>query len=237
MRIYYFRTDRSGDASTAYSKVNLYHNPYDSLTGGGHVFTLPSTDPESRGYHDGTSRSVVQSGAYVLEGELYTTFQYCTIYRGTESAYEGLFRGPLPGVVVLATMDMADTSTFTHLMNTYIPCQFGAFTSVVQEPGGGVAAFVADWRDPNFNTKVIPYMWPYGTTSPYRMYERSATIPGVIVDPIFLGEDIVFSSMTHFFYGGNNSGMSGDRTSLTRQHCRKPYGLFLQFGADPSENW
>lgn len=107
----------------------------------------------------------------------------------------------------------------------------------IREPGGGVAAFVADWRDPNFNTKVIPYMWPYGTTSPYRMGERSATIPGVIVDPIFLDEDIVFSSMSHFFYGGNNSGMSGDRTSLTRQHCRKPYGLFLQFGADPSENW
>jgi hypothetical protein len=235
-KFYYFRTDRSGDSSTAYSKVNLYYNPYDSLTGGGKVYTLPSTDPASQGYHDGTSRSVVQSGAYVLDGTLYTTFQYCTLYRGTESAYAGPFRGPMPGVIVLATMDLADTSTFTHLMNTFIPCQFGAITSIAQEPGEGVAAFVADWRAPNFNTKVIPYIWPYGSSS-YRMPERTATIPGVIIDPIFMDEDILFSSFSHFFYGGNNTGMSGDRTSLIRQHCRKPYGLFLQFGADQYGNW
>ncbi len=232
---YFFRTDRSGDSNTPYTKVNLYHHPTDSMTGGGSVHTLPSTDPGTWAYSDGTYRSVYQSGTYIEDGVLYTTFQYCPIYRATEETYPGGFSGAWPAMLVLASMDLSDITTFTNLVNTFIPCQFGARTSIVQEPGGGVAAFVSDWRTPNLNTKVVPFLWPSGYST-YGMYDQIANIPGTCVDPIFLDEDIVFTSFSYKFGSGNNNGVSAE-ASFLYQFGRRPYGQYLQYGPVPPGNW
>ena len=225
---YYFRVYRSGDENTPYTKVSLYYNPTNSLSGGGKIYTLPDMDPEGFGYLDATGQSVVQSGTYVDGNTLYVSFQYSTVNEFTEADFAGRFYGPPPGVVVLATIDL-NTRNMTWLVNTFHTCQFGARTKILEAPSGVPLAFVASRGMPDCRTVIVPFN-AYEWTGSYIMWEPTVTINMALIDPIVVPDN------GDLIYGGTGLHMeegayAEDYPYVYRnRHGRRPFIEFLNRG-------